>query len=89
MREMNEITYEENVSGTFIEEKNSYNSCKNTIYLSNAQFKSERSKTLLRIFNSFFGEGTSSGLYDEIRTKRGLVYDISSKLQNENGIKPL
>ncbi len=41
----------------------------------------------MRIFNSYFGEGTSSVLYDEIRTKRGLVYDIKGFLKNESGIK--
>lgn len=81
-----EITYEENVSGTFIEEKTHINSCK-IQYIYPMHNLNQREVTLLRIFNSFFGEGTSSVLYDEIRTKRGLVYDISSKLKNENGIK--
>jgi len=41
----------------------------------------------LKLFNLVFGEGTSSILYHEIRTKRGLVYDIGSKIKNEAGIK--
>ncbi|MCY6960079.1 M16 family metallopeptidase [Clostridium brassicae] len=42
---------------------------------------------LLKVFNNKFGEGISSILYDEIRTKYGLVYDISSNIKNEKGIK--
>lgn len=42
---------------------------------------------MMRIFNAFFGEGTSSLLYDEVRTKNGLAYDISSSIKNEKGIK--
>ncbi|MBU3098576.1 MULTISPECIES: M16 family metallopeptidase [Clostridium] len=41
----------------------------------------------LKLFNLGFGDGTSSILFDEVRTKRGLVYDISSKIKNEIGIK--
>lgn len=41
----------------------------------------------LRIFNCIFGEGTSSLLYDKIRTKYGLAYEVYSKIKNEGGIK--
>ncbi|AAK79597.1 putative Zn-dependent peptidase [Clostridium acetobutylicum] len=41
----------------------------------------------LRAFNVIFGEGTSSMLYDKIRTKYGLAYDIYSKINNDGGIK--
>lgn len=43
--------------------------------------------TALQLFNTAFGEGTSSILYDEVRTQKGLVYDISSSVKNERGIK--
>lgn len=42
--------------------------------------------TLLRIFNMFFGEGVSSILYDDIRTKRGLAYEVQSYVKFEKGI---
>ncbi|MGL4654629.1 MAG: M16 family metallopeptidase [Sarcina sp.] len=42
--------------------------------------------TLLRIFNMYFGEGVSSILYDEIRTKRGLAYEVYSEVQWEKSI---
>ena len=35
------------------------------------------------------GESVTSILYDEIRTKRGLAYEISSRVRKENGIKLL
>ncbi|NNU75712.1 M16 family metallopeptidase [Clostridium estertheticum] len=46
-----------------------------------------REVSALKLFNIVFGDGTSSILFDEVRTKRGLVYDISSKIKNEIGIK--
>lgn len=48
---------------------------------------SNREKKLLKIFNYKFGEGTSSILYDTIRTKHGLVYDIGSYMKEEKGIE--
>lgn len=41
----------------------------------------------LKVFNYGFGEGTSSILYDLIRTKNGLAYDVKSYIKNEKGIK--
>lgn len=42
--------------------------------------------TLLRIFNMYLGEGVSSILYDEIRTKRGIAYEVYSEVKFEKGI---
>ena len=42
--------------------------------------------TLLRVFNMHFGEGVSSVLYDEIRTKRGLAYEVYSEVKWEKTI---
>lgn len=41
----------------------------------------------LRIFNQYFGEGVNSLLYDILRTKNGLIYDVITKIANENYIK--
>ena len=41
----------------------------------------------LRIFNQFFGEGVNSILYDNLRTKNGLVYDVITRVAYENYIK--
>lgn len=78
--------YEENKSGIFVENKDGINSCK-IQYVFPIHELNNREIALLRIFNSYFGEGTSSILYDEVRTKKGLVYDINARLKNELGIK--
>jgi predicted Zn-dependent peptidase len=41
----------------------------------------------LRIFNMWFGEGVSSRLFDKVRTKGGLAYEIFSAVKNEANIK--
>lgn len=41
----------------------------------------------LRIFNLWFGEGVSSLLYDEVRTKNGLAYEVYSEVKYEKGIR--
>lgn len=38
-------------------------------------------------FNMEFGEGTSSILFDEVRTKKGLAYEVGSSIKIERGIK--
>ena len=37
----------------------------------------------LRIFNEYFGEGVNSLLFDTLRTKNGLVYDVLTKISDE------
>ena len=41
----------------------------------------------LRIFNEYFGEGVNSLLFDNLRTKNGLVYDVLTKIAYEKYIK--
>ena len=41
----------------------------------------------MRIFNEYFGEGVNSLLFDTLRTKNGLVYDILTKISYEKYIK--
>lgn len=78
--------YENPKRGIFEEENSSINGCK-IQYIFPIHDLSEREITLLHLFNEYFASGTSSILYDEIRTKRGLVYDIQGKVKNEKGIK--
>lgn len=78
--------YENPKRGIFEEENSSINGCK-VQYIFPIHDLSEREITLLHLFNEYFASGTSSILYDEIRTKRGLVYDIQGKVKNEKGIK--
>lgn len=40
----------------------------------------------LKVFNEFFGEGTSSILYNAIRTKGAMAYEIYGRLKTEKGI---
>lgn len=42
---------------------------------------------LLKVFNEYFGEGVNSLLYDTLRTKNGLIYDVITSINNENYIK--
>lgn len=78
--------YEENKPGTYFQHRNDIQGAK-IQYCFPIHALSSREISALKLFNLVFGEGTSSILYDEIRTKRGLVYDISSKIKNETGIK--
>ncbi len=48
---------------------------------------SEKEVKALKIFNQYFGEGVNSILYDNLRTKHGLIYDIITKIAHENYIK--
>lgn len=41
----------------------------------------------LDIFNMIFGEGVSSVLYDQVRTKKGMAYEVGSCVKKERGIK--
>lgn len=86
LKESNEYLYEKNIDKIFIEYKKDINSSK-IQYIFPIDNLTEREVIILKIFNCYFGEGVSSVLYDEIRTKRGFVYDISSKVKNELGIK--
>lgn len=84
---MKELTlYENPKEGIFIEENPSINGCK-VQYIFPIHNLNERECTLLYLFNEYFASGTSSILYEEIRTKRGLVYDIQGKIKGEKGIK--
>lgn len=78
--------YEANNKGTFNKTRKDLKGSK-IQYCFPIDFLKEEEVNLLRIFNVKFGEGTSSILYDEMRTKKGLVYDIGSSLKNEKGIK--
>jgi len=81
-----EYIYENNKSGTYYEYRDDLQGAK-IQYCFPIHELSAREISALKLFNLIFGEGTSSILFDEIRTKRGLVYDIGSKIKNETGIK--
>jgi len=78
--------YENNKPGTYFEYRDDLQGAKIQYCFSIHELVA-REISALKLFNLFFGDGTSSILFDEIRTKRGLVYDIGSKIKNETGIK--
>ena len=73
-------------SGTYIEEQNLGDTCKIQLAFDISSLSIEEI-TRLRIFNMFLGEGVSSLLYDEIRTKKGLAYEVYSEVKWEKGIR--
>jgi len=81
-----EYVYENNKPGTYFEYRDDLQGAK-IQYCYPIHELNTREISVLKIFNLVFGDGTSSILFDEIRTKRGLVYDIGSSIKNETGIK--
>jgi len=81
-----EYIYENNKPGTYFEYRDELQGAK-IQYCFSIHDLNKREISSLKLFNLVFGEGTSSILFDEIRTKRGLVYDIGSFIKNETGIK--
>lgn len=47
----------------------------------------ENEMKYFKIFNQYFGDGINSILYDKLRTKNGLIYDVITTISNENYIK--
>lgn len=41
---------------------------------------------VLKVLNQYIGEGVNSLLFDILRTKKGLVYDVLTKVSNESSI---
>ncbi|MBW9154658.1 pitrilysin family protein [Clostridium estertheticum] len=78
--------YENNKPGIYYEYRDDLQGAK-IQYCFSIHNLAPREVSALKLFNIVFGDGTSSILFDEVRTKRGLVYDISSKIKNEIGIK--
>lgn len=82
-----ELPLYENPKAVLCEEENSnINGCK-VQYIFPIHELNEKEIAVMQMFNEYFASGTSSVLYDEIRTKRGLVYDIQGKVKSEKGIK--
>lgn len=79
-------TGERNIPGRFEIEREGIKGAKIQYCFSIDELNNEELKAL-SIFNFCFGEGTSSILYDEIRTKNALAYEVYSNIKNEKGIK--
>ena len=73
-------------SGIFIDNKEDINSAKVQIIFPIDELNQWEIKAL-RIFNQYFGEGVNSVLFDVLRTKNALVYDVLTRVANEEHIK--
>ncbi|MEW8957402.1 M16 family metallopeptidase, partial [Clostridium sp.] len=56
------------------------------LYAFNIGDLNEKELEALYMFNMFFGEGVSSILFSNIRTREGLAYEIKSNIKYEKGI---
>ncbi|WP_411168109.1 M16 family metallopeptidase [Clostridium sp. MB05] len=81
-----EIIYEKPNVTTYKDLKEGTNTCKVEIIFPIDELSNKEIKAL-RIFNEYFGEGVDSLLYDRLRTKNGLVYDVLTKIAFEKYIK--
>lgn len=73
-------------NGTYIKKITNSDTCKIQIGYDISSLSLEEISRL-KVFNMYFGEGVSSILYDEIRTKRGLAYEVYSEVKWEKGIR--
>lgn len=73
-------------TGVFIDNKEDINSAKVQIIFPIDELNQWEIKAL-RIFNQYFGEGVNSVLFDTLRTKNALVYDVLTRVANEEYIK--
>ena len=80
------IIYDKTNFGVYKEIKEGINTCKVQIIFPIDDLSYNEIKAL-RIFNEYFGEGVNSLLFDTLRTKNGLVYDILTKISYEKYIK--
>lgn len=80
------ITNEKNKEGVFVEKLRDIKGAK-IQYIFSIDELNEKECRALDLFNSAFGEGTNSIIFDEIRTKNALAYDVKSYIKNERGVK--
>ncbi|WP_291650443.1 pitrilysin family protein [Clostridium sp.] len=81
-----EISYDNTNFDFYRNIKDGINTCKVQIIFPIDSLSYDEIKAL-RIFNEYFGEGVNSLLFDTLRTKNGLVYDILTKISYEKYIK--
>lgn len=81
-----EIIYDKNNFGVYRNIKEGTNGCKVEIIFPIDTLNINEMKAF-KIFNEYFGEGVNSVLFDVLRTKNGLVYDVLTKIAYEKYIK--
>lgn len=72
--------------GVFIDRKEDISSSKVQIIFPINDLNQWEIKAL-RVFNQYFGEGVNSVLFDTLRTKHSLVYDVLTRVSNEEYIR--
>lgn len=83
----NEIEYEKiEMNKIHIEKREGMKNARVQIIfpLDNLNFKEMND---FKIFNQYFGEGVNSVLFDTLRTKNSLVYDVLTRVAHENYLK--
>ena len=73
-------------TGIFIDKKDDINSSKVQIIFPINDLNQWEIKAL-RVFDQYFGDGVNSVLFDTLRTKYSLVYDVLTRVSNEEYIK--
>lgn len=80
------IVYTKPKNEIFVDSRQDINSAKIQIIFPIHELNNLEVKAL-RIFNQYFGEGVNSVLFDTLRTKHGLVYDVLTRVCHEEFIK--
>ncbi|WP_163193333.1 M16 family metallopeptidase [Clostridium thermarum] len=80
-----DLVYEKNKPGIFFNEGNVQGAKLQFCY--GIEDLTWKEIMALHYFNIIFGEGTSSILYDVVRTEKALAYEVGSAIKNERGIK--
>jgi predicted Zn-dependent peptidase len=83
-----ESCYEDNRPGVFVDEAGGAEGAKIEYCFTLHGLSLEEWKAA-SVISYHLGEGVTSILYDEIRTKRGLAYEVASRVRKENGMKLL
>ena len=80
------VLYEKNKEGIFVENVKGIKGVKiQYIFdIHNLNFEENR---VLPLLNTVLGQGGGSLLFNEIRTHKGLAYEVGSSIKNERGIK--
>ena len=80
------IIYDFKENNIFYDTRDGVNSCRVQVIFKIDELSLDEIKAL-RIFNEFFSEGVNSLLFDNLRTKNGLIYDVLPKIAFEKYIK--
>lgn len=80
------IEYEKNIGGIFVRDNVNLLGAKMK-YLFSTEKLNKKEEFALKVFDYIFGRPNFGILYNQIRTKESLCYDINTEIKNEKGIK--